>query len=185
MNNKKAKIIGFIIGVFAFVVLIAGATYAWLAWTGRKINIAGTSQQCFDINYTVSRNIGTSNASVPIKYQSNYTGSQYAEVVLGVAPSCTGVTGKGTIYLTTTNASNAILKGGLYYTVVSVSGSTETVLSEGAITQTAEEKLLTNINVTNTAVTYRVYLWINGDYADESYLNATYSGEIGAEVMAN
>ena len=104
---------------------------------------------------------------------------------MGVAPSCTGVTGKGTIYLTTTNASNAILKGGLYYTVVSVSGSTETVLSEGAITQTAEEKLLTNINVTNTAVTYRVYLWINGDYADESYLNATYSGEIGAEVMAN
>lgn len=185
MSNKKSKIIGSVIGVFLFIALVAGISYAWLTWSGRAIPITGSSQQCFTINYTVNKSVGTSNASVPIKYQSSYVGSQYAEVILGVGSSCTGVTGNGTIYLSTTNASNDILKGGLYYTVVSVSGGTETVLSEGSIMQTTEKKLLTNINVTSTSVTYRVYLWVNGAYADDTYLNATYSGEIGVKVTSN
>ena len=185
MNNKKAKIVGSIIGILVFVVIVSGITYAWLTWTSSPIAIEGSSSACFNINYTVSRNIGTSNTTAPLRFQSSYVGSQYAEVILGVDPSCTGMTGTGTIFLTTNSTSGTILNGGLYYTVVSVSGGTETVLSEGAIMQSTEKNLISNINVTTTPNTYRVYLWINGNYADNTYLNATYFGEIGARVSSN
>lgn len=183
MNKKSAKLIGSIIGVFGFIAIVAGITYAWITWSGTPIPVEGTSK-CFNVNYTASRNIGTASVPARLKYLSSHTGGEYAEVSLGIDSSCSGMTGTGKIILNTTSASNTLLGGGLYYTLVSVSNNTETLISEGAVTATGSKTLSSNINVTTTSTTYRIYVWINGAIAGNSYVGETYAGTIGAEVVA-
>jgi len=195
MNNKP-KVIGIIIGIIGFIVLLSGATYAWLTWRSNSITIAGSSE-CFDINYTITREIGTLQEPAKLRYFTSYNRDNmnqvvadplYAEVALSINPSCTNMTGTGTIYLTTDSngTSSAILGGGLYYTLTGVTNNVETVITSGAIT-TNEITLKNDINVTTTSgsTVYRVYVWINGEVADNTYVNTTYVGSIRAEVESN
>ncbi len=194
--NSRAKIIGSILGVIGFVALVAGATYAWLTWRSNNIIIAGSSK-CFDINYTISREIGTAQEPAKLRYFKSYNrdnrnqlvdNPEYAEVSLSIDPSCTDIAGTGTIYLTTNSegTSSEILAGGLYYTLTSVTNNVETVLKEGAITSASEIMLKNDINVTSSSnsTLYRVYVWINGEIAGDTYLNKTYAGSIRAEVIS-
>lgn len=192
-SRKKSKIIGTILGIFGFIALVAGATYAWLTWRSNNIIVAGSSE-CFDVIY-YRKDLGTSENPAILKFMTNYNrdnlnqvveNPQYAEVGLSLDPRCTNVSGIGKLYLTTNvSTDNAILTGGLYYTLVKVDNSTETFIKEGPITSKGDMLLQDNIFVSTTTgdTKYRVYIWINGPITtDQNYVGASYIGEIRAEV---
>ena len=192
---KKSKTIGIILGIIVFLILVGGATYAWLTWRSNNIAIGGSSE-CFNIDYTISREIGTQENPANIRFLEDYTEGEYAEVSLSINDSCVNVGGKGKIYLTTNaqGTSNAILTGGLYYTLTSITNNRETVIKEEAITSTNEILLLDDIFISTSSddTKYRVYIWINGPLkdnndnyvADSTYVDATYAGSIRAEIVS-
>ena len=195
-NIKKSKLIGSLLGIFGFIALVAGATYAWLTWRSNNIIIAG-STECFDINYPITREIGTTQNPAKLRYFTSYNRDNrnqlvanplYAEVALSINQRCTNVAGTGTIYLTTnsTSTDSSILGGALKYTLTSVTNNTETVISTAAITSTNEITLKNDINVTTNSgsTVYRVYVWLDGSIADDTYLNKNYVGSIRAEVVS-
>ena len=193
-SGKKSKIIGYILGIFAFIAIVVGATYAWLTWRSNSITLSGSSE-CFDVVY-YKRDLGTAQNPAKLTFMTDYnhnnlnqlvTNQNYAEVGLSLDPNCANLAGLGKIYLTTNvNTSNAILTGGLYYTLTKVENSTETFIKSGAITSTGDMLLLENIFVSTTSTAkYRVYLWINGPITtDPNYVGASYIGEIRAEVTS-
>lgn len=237
MRTKNAKLIGTIIGIIAFVILIAGATYAWFTWRSSSINISGTSG-CFVIDYGISKEIGATSVA-PLKLGTSYSDGLIAEVTAKINSSCTGVTGKGTLYLNTNieGTSPAILKGALKYHVIAsttkendvvenptvknsqaksstsdkltggglgsseiggteiggveigggdIGDATQEQFKTGVITSTGKLAILTNIDLdTLTTRRYTVYVWIDGEIADNTYADATYSGYISLEATQN
>ncbi len=192
---KKSKVIGSLLGIFGFIALVAGATYAWLTWRSNNIIIAG-STECFDVVY-YRKDLGTEQNPAKIKFMTNYNRDNlnqvvenplYAEVGLSLDPRCTNVSGLGKLYLTTNvSTDDILLTGGLYYTLVKVENSTETFIKDGPITSTGDMLLQDNIFVSSTTggIKYRVYLWINGPITtDQNYVGASYIGEIRAEVVS-
>ena len=183
---KKAKLIGSIIGVFLFIALIAGFTYAWIAWQSNNINIAGRSD-CFDIDYGISQQIGSASAKASLSMTSDYTEGLSANVTLSLKTECANIPGTATLYLNTTNVgttsgtSSGILNGALKYTVVSGTS----VLANGVIDSNNKIPLVDNIDVSSTTpTTYTVYVWLDGEVADNSYANLNYIGYISAEAIS-
>lgn len=198
MNStyEKSKIIGLIIGIICFILVVSGASYAWLTWRSNNIIVAG-STDCFNVNYPITSEIGTLQSPAKLRYFTSYNRDNmnqlvanplYAEVALSMNNNC-NTTGTGTIYLTTdsTGTDNAVLGGALKYTLTSVTNNEETVISTAAITSTSEITLKNNISVTTSSggTVYRVYVWLDGSIADETYLNKSYVGSIRAEVISN
>ena len=183
---KKAKLIGSIIGVFLFIALVAGFTYAWIAWQSNNINIAGRSD-CFDIDYGISQQIGSASGKASLSMTSDYTEGLSAKVTLSLKTECANIPGTATLYLNTTNVgttsgtSSGILNGALKYTVVSGTS----VLANGVIDSNNKIPLLDNIDVSSTTpTTYTVYVWLDGEVADNSYANLSYLGYISAEAVS-
>lgn len=183
---KKAKLIGTIIGVFLFIALIAGFTYAWIAWQSNNINIADRSD-CFDIDYGISQQIGSASAKASLSMTSDYTEGLSANVTLSLKTECANIPGTATLYLNTTNVgttsgtSSGILNGALKYTVVSGTS----VLANGVIDSNNKIPLVDNIDVSSTTpTTYTVYVWLDGEVADNSYANLNYIGYISAEAIS-
>ena len=183
---KKAKLIGSIIGVFLFIALVAGFTYAWIAWQSNNINIAGRSD-CFDIDYGISQQIGSASSKASLSMTSDYTEGLSAKVSLSLKTECANIPGTATLYLNTTNVgttsgtSSGILNGALKYTVVSGTS----VLANGVIDSNNKIPLLDNIDVSSTSpTTYTVYVWLDGEVADNSYANLNYIGYISAEAVS-
>ena len=183
---KKAKLIGSIIGVFLFIALVAGFTYAWIAWQSNNINIAGKSD-CFDIDYGISQQIGSASAKANLSMTNDYTEGLSAQVSLSLKAECVNLPGTATLYLNTTNigvtngTSSGILKGALKYTVVSGTS----VLANGVIDTNNKIPLVDNIDVSSTTpTTYTVYVWLDGKVADNSYANLSYLGYISAEAVS-
>ncbi len=194
-SRKKSKTIGSLLGIFGFIALVAGATYAWLTWRSNNIIIAG-STECFDVVY-YRKDLGTVENPAMLKFMTNYNrdnlnqvveNPQYAEVGLSLDPRCTNVSGLGKLYLTTNvSTDDILLTGGLYYTLVKVENSTETFIKDGPITTEGDILLQDNIFVSSTTgdTKYRVYIWINGPITtDQNYVGASYVGEIRAEVVS-
>ena len=175
---NKAKLIGAIFGVILFIALIGSFTYAWVTWQSDNINTSGTSD-CFDIDYGVSKEIGSSSTKESLEMVNNYTEGLSAKVSLALKSNCKNVSGLATLYLNTNSASSSILKGALKYTVF----KGEIVVSEGSINTSEKITLLDNIEVNDTTpITYTVYVWLNGEEVDNSYANLSYYGYISAEA---
>ena len=165
---EKHKIIGTIVGVLAFIALVAGLTYAWLAWTSGNTILGGTTE-CFTINYVNGQNI--SGQIIP---SASYTGGKTTTVQIGIAPSCT-IGGTGTIKLTTESSTTINLNdGAVKYAVYN--GSFE--VASGNVTSGTID--LATVNLTTSQVTYTVYVWLDGELTDNSYVGKTYSGYIHA-----
>ena len=181
---KKTKIVGTIIGVLIFTITIIGITYAWFIWHSSNINITGSSE-CFTIDYGISQEIGA-NQAAGLTFGESYTDGLYAVVTLGLNSLCSNISGSGKLYLNTNTAGTdtEILGGALKYTVVRVNGVTKTAVANGAITSTNRITLLDNINLTSLSgtYTYEVWVWLDGNIADNNYYGKEYSGYISAEA---
>ena len=165
---EKHKVVGTVVGVLAFIALVAGLTYAWFTWQSGNTILNGTTD-CFTINYTNGQAI--SGEIIP---SVDYTGGKTTTVQIGIDPSCT-IGGTAKIKLTTEssitiNLADSAVKYAVY------NGDTE--VSSGNVTSGTID--LATINLTTSQVTYTVYIWVDGAITDNSYVGTTYSGYIHA-----
>ena len=172
METKKT--LGIILGVLAFIAFILGVTYAWLSW-GSTSSISGNSG-CFTIDYSGTGFEGT------LEMSDVYSKGITSSVTMKINSSCTNINGTGTIYLNTKSfngPSSWTTDGALKYTVVT-SGS---VVASGKITSASDLAIYSNFNLassTASAVTYTIYIWLDGTIAGANYANAKYVGNIHA-----
>lgn len=167
MDNKK--IFGAIIGVIAFIAVIAGATYAWFTWASGNTELSGTTG-CFTIAYTKGTDI--SGSLVPATDKS---GGLSTTATINIDPSCT-IAGTATLKLTTNDTSTIPLTAGAVKWAI-YDGATE--LETGSVTASGTIDLKT-VALTTTAKTYTFYVWLDGAIANNDYIGKTYSGYISA-----
>ena len=175
---NKTKMLGTIVGILLFVALVAGLSYAWYTWRSSNTTISGSSG-CFTIDYVAGIDIGGAGAA-SIDLSSTYTGGLSTSVQMGIDSSCT-VNGTGTLYLTTnsTGTSEILLSEGALKYQVLASGSP---VASGTITQTGQQAIYSNFNLSSGRTTYTIYVWVDGNIADNEYVGATYSGYIHASA---
>lgn len=173
MNNKK-KLWGTILGVVAFIALVAGVTYAWFTWASDNTIINGQSG-CFNIVYEKGTDV-----SGTLTPSATYEGGVNATVKINISDAC-NITGQATISLNTDASTNLELSAGAVKYAV-YQGSDE--IATGTIDQTGDKDLATvTLTQATTATTeYTVYVWIDGALSDNSYVGKTYSGYIHASA---
>lgn len=177
MIMNKGKIIGSILGIILFVLLVAGATYAYITWTSEPIKNVVNSK-CFDIYYTKGTDITGS-----IMPSNDYTNGLSTSIKFNINSSC-DIDATGKLYLTTldTTSSNLYREGLLNYqllignTVTDVKGSItssgEIVLDLGELTK-----------ATSASTSYTLYVWVDNNLVVNSDVNSVYYGNIRAETI--
>lgn len=194
---EKKKLIGTIIGIIFFIVLIAGATFAWLTFNATVTNgTYNVSSKEFVINYTNGTDIKSMPPIIGTPTSSNVT----VKTILSAYK--TSKTANGTFYIKlTSTTSNALTTNGVIkYAVCSGTSTTSNctgnlttgstgVLSTGSVTGSTQT-LYTTTTIPTSQTYYHVYLWIDEatfynqtNYA--SYQNAQYGGYIHASATQN
>lgn len=178
--KNKSKIIGIVLGAVLFIMLAVGLTYAVYTWTTtdeENKDLEG-SGKCFNIVYTKGANIGSNENLEKIDIGSSYKDGLSTTVKMKIDSSC-NISGKGTIYLNTTEVSDILLTNNILNYYVS-SGTKGIVNSRDPII------IYDNFDVTSTEKSITVYLWISGENVDsnnlEEILSSTYKGYITAKV---
>lgn len=188
MDTKKT--IGAVIGVVAFIALIAGATFAWFTASATVTNATYNGTACSYSLTVTGGNISTSlplasaTASSDYFYAKNHStiGAQGAmsTVSAQLASACSAsLAGAATIRATIT--AGASTNCPLSYAVFSGSTTdyTGTPLAKGNITGTTAVDLITTGTLTTTAQTYKIWLYLDGDQITNSAcMNLTYTGNI-------
>lgn len=175
--KKKRNIMLFLI-VFSLILIVLGVTYAWFVWKSDDTKI-NAQTGCFNINYNGSF------SDTKIKMTSSYEGGVVALVNLSVNNTCDIQSGIGTLYLKTNSFSanevSLIENGALKYVIF----NDDTKIDEGVINSLGDTIILDNIEVDTTEISYSVYLWLDGNIADDTYTDAIFDGSIYAEVAAS
>lgn len=188
MDTKKT--IGAVLGVVAFIALIAGATFAWFTASATVTNATYNGTACSYALTVTGGNISTSlplasaTASSDYFYAKTHTtiGAQgvMSTVSAKLANSCSAsLAGAATIKATIT--AGASTNCPLSYAVFSGSTTdyTGTPLAKGNITSSTAVNLVTTGTLTTTAQTYKIWLYLDGDQiTDSACMNLTYTGNI-------
>ena len=184
MNNKK-EIYRSLIGVFAIIIVVAGATYAWFTWKSTNTNIQGTLG-CFDIDYDKGQDIGSADSPYALRSSCNYKEGAKATVKINTKENCYE-TAKATINLTTTafnlydgnSAFTAPTQNVLKYQVTTGTDENETeVTGCSGYVESLSTIPMCNIDVTPTETTYNVYLYLDCNTVTTTYIGSTYTGYI-------
>lgn len=182
--EKNKNIVRTIVGVLILILLVVGVTYAYFAWKSNNTNITGTSG-CFDINYDKGQDIGSTDSPYGLKSTCTYSEGASASVTMNIDSTCT-TTGVASINLITNSftlydSSDAFSRGEnvLKYQVVKVNGANEEEIEgcSGYITNSST-KSLCEVDLSYTATTYKVYLYLDCNTVTTSYIGASYSGYI-------
>jgi len=119
---EKKKMFGTMIGVLAFVAVIAGVTYAWFAWQSEDTTISGTTGT-FNINYVQGANIGTTEAGEPITPSTTKEGG--VSTVFSISKDTASLHGKATLTLNIDEIAPELAVAGMKWEVYkSTSGTT-------------------------------------------------------------
>ena len=191
MDNKK--LIGAILGVIAFIALIAGATFAWFSAAVTVTN--GTYNNITAQNFVINYTRGTDISSVPMV--ANGTASNATSLIVSAYRANTTATGTLDLKLTSTSNNTLTTSGALHYAVctgtssaANCTGSLETagsnnVLATGTINATGEKVLYTVTSIPTTQTYYHIFFWLDGDDVDNSHLGQSYAGYIHAKATQN
>ena len=185
MKDKKNKLLKsistktfIIISVIVFI-LTAGATFALISWNSSNTIISGDTR-CFGIGYTNGGDIDFSNLVAMLSYDNTkMTPNTY--VIFRRKNNCT-IYGKGTITANVTSTAD-LSTGALKYRITNEAG---TLVSSGSITSNGNTIIYgspTEFDIINSA-TYYINFWLDANYIDNSYLEATFSGSITATARS-
>ena len=208
--DKKIKTYGIILGVILFVLLIAGFTYANLAWNSKSIVISGKSN-CLEVESVKGNDITGGNlllqdetsiisdGKITIK-----NGMAITNVTAKIKSACS-LEGYMTLNLNVTNLSSAFTSNGnstgaLKYVLTSydpstystisttaLNGKTFDIIDTGSITSTGTIKLREeNLSKTQTKA-YLVIFYIDGNLAsnDAGSNSTNFKSSLEAIVTQN
>lgn len=180
----KKKLIGTIIGVIFFVVLIAGATFAWLTFNATVTNgNYNTKTGNFLINYTKGENITDVPITTVASASAVTTSDAQTVIVKAGKNATTAPNGNLTIKLKTdtTNTSLDLTTGALKY-AVSIAGVAPTEIK--SVTTTDDLTLVDSYTLTSTTqVEFTVYFWLDSSTITSTDMGKTYSGYIDASAI--
>lgn len=181
MKTGKKKYIIFVIAIVCFGLTLVGGTFAWLTFNANVVNAKyNTTTTCFTIDYT------NGNAISGVMYQSStYKGGLTGSVTMKLNSSCSVQSAIGTIKLNVNSSTGSLLlsEGALKYAVYTDPNGSPA--ATGTITKTGEMTLYDNFNMTMNAVTYYIYVWLDGTIADNEYVNLPFSGYIYTSATQN
>ena len=208
--DKKIKTYGIILGVILFVLLIAGFTYANLAWNSKSIVISGKSN-CLEVESVKGSNITggnlllqdetsiISNNQITIK-----NGMVITNVTAKIKSTCS-ISGYMTLNLNVTNLSSAFTSSGnstgaLKYVLASYNPSTYSTVSTtalngksfnivntGSITNNGTIKLREEYLSKTQTKAYLVIFYIDGNLAsnDAGSNSTNFKSNLEAIVTQN
>ena len=161
-----------------FVIISLSATYAYVEYTSTNAEATGNGG-CFEVNYSAQEINNNS-----LKSTSNYAEGESTDIILSKNGNCQIYT-NASIYIYTNSTTTAPISTyeALKYKVVKVNSDGSTTDIEGGtgtITTTGDTLLVENIELTTTATTYTIYLWIDPAISGGNFHGTTYSGYIYA-----
>lgn len=196
-GRDSKKLIGTIIGVIAFIALIAGATYAWFTSTANVTNGTYNGTAC---SYNLTVTGGSINTTLPLASSSSSSSyyfatthpetsasqGTYSAVTAKIANSCSASSaGKGVIKvkMTAGPSTNCPLSYAIYSGSVTTKDavSSATAVASGTITTTGSYVSLytTSSKLTTTAVTYTIWFYLDGDkISNDACKSLTYTGTV-------
>lgn len=177
----KKKYMVLIVGLVSLGLLLAGGTYAWLTFNANVENgTYNADSTCFMIDYSAGGAItGT------LFQSSTPKGGLSGSVTMKIKSSCSA-SGTGNIKLNVgTDTSSLLLSddGALKYAVYENINSNP--VSSGTISSTGDMNLYSNFALagpSEAAKTYYIYVWLDGNIADNDYVNLSFSGNISASA---
>lgn len=183
MDSKK--LIGMILGVIAFVALIAGATFAWLTITASVTNGVLNIQSR---NFVIDYNKGTDISGLPILSVANASAvaESGAKTISVTAKLHDATNPPGALKLTlikTADAGGLVSSGVIKYATKIGTG---TPTAPQTVTADNQELVLSGTNTTTETInsttnkTITVYFWLDAAAITESMMGQTYSGYIKA-----
>ncbi len=189
--NKK-KFIGTVIGVIAFIALIAGATFAWYTY---NITLNKAGYNFTSSNFSIVYGHGDAITGVKIysgePTASNFTGATDGKVDI-TAKTTGSIAGKMSIYLYVDAATTdtLITSGALKYAVCEGSTTIANTSYKGTIQNATvsnvegkQNVIAANIPVNTTSKTFHVYIWL--DAATYDGAGGSFTGHIGATATQN
>ena len=181
----KKKLIGTIVGVVAFVALVASATYAWLTATANITNgTLNTGSRNFVINYSK----GTDLSNLPMLTVTSgsavaSSGASSLTVKAGLASSNNPPGNLSLTLVTTSDVPGVVTAGALKYAVKVGSG---TITEPQTVTSNNQVLVLSGTNTTTqrisstTQTNIVVYVWLDSELVTGSMVGKAYSGYIKA-----
>lgn len=180
MTKKKMYIM--ISGVIVFILLISGITYAAYTWAATGDNI-GAEAICFNIDYTKGADIGSNENKEKLNIGKVYTDGLSTTVKMKINSNC-NITGKGTIYLNTSEETSDYLIDNSMLNYQVLVGTTE--VANGVVSQKGSSIIYENFDVTASEKSITVYIWISGENVNDGNLNnvlkAVYKGTVSAKA---
>lgn len=203
MSNKK--IIGTVLGVVAFIALIAGATFAWLTVNATVTNSYTGTTKTFVITYAKGNDIGTvSNGILQLK---DPTPAQVTTGMATVTASKTANDAPASHFKLTFNIStNTFVSNSVIYaackstdcpstalaTVTSSSITCATGVTCGKITggsltaiDVLDDTTTFNTDSAVSTTSYNVYFWIDSELLSNDDMNVTNGAQIGGNISAS
>lgn len=188
MDTKKT--IGAVVGVIAFIALIAGATFAWFTASAAVTNATYNGTVC---SYSLTVTGGNINTSLPLASSTATSAYHYSKThaTIGAQGVMSTVTAKlasacsassaGVAEIRATISAGASTNCPLSYAVFS--GATTDFsgapLAKGTITSASAKTLTTTSTLTTTDQTYKIWLYLDGDVITNSAcMNLAYKGNI-------
>ena len=183
--NKK--ILYSIIIVVVIIVLSIVGTYAVYTFSG-SVNINGTSE-CFDVNYVKGGDIGSDSSPAKFSLASSYTGGLSTTVTVNLKSTCTITNGTGTLYLNTdTGVSSSSLLNGKVLKYQVLDGNTPVEGGSGVVSSAEQIEIYSDIPITTTVKTIKVYIWLDGNLVTEDnandILSGVYKGHISMSIKS-
>ncbi len=177
----KKKLIGTIIGVVAFIALVAGATYAW---STAALNVTGNAYNGGTMNFMVNYIKGTNITAMPPTLANSAGTSSTSSLTVKAGRTSSSAPGKMTIYLNTTSTSNTLLTNGVLtygYCITATSTTTcSSFAGTGTVTTTGRTAIITDTTIETTDKNYNIYFWLDGAKNQGQYKTQTYAGYIEA-----
>lgn len=188
MDTKK--MIGTIIGVIAFIALIAGATFAWFTSSATVTNATYNGTVC---SYALTVTGGNISTNLPLASSSSSSDYFYAKthstigaqgvmstVSAKLASACSA-SSAGTATVTAKFTAGPSTNCPISYAVFggSVTDFTTSPIASGTITSTSATNLVTTSKLTTTAQSYKIWFYLDGDQiSNDACKNLTYKGSV-------
>ena len=177
--KNEAKIIGTILGIVLFIVLVAGATYAYLLLKSETDLTTGTGK--FSIDYKIVQDITATNLSPSTNKSGGLIGKVQAKL------SDNSLAGNFNIYITPKTIDGLNTNEALKYEVY-VDNST-TAYKTGSfknITANTEVKVVDAYSLSSTSsyTTFTIYIWLDNNLVTNEMFGKTFNATISADSTA-
>ena len=177
---EKHKVIGTVIGVLAFIALIAGITYAWYTWQSADNTNISFTVGGVDVTFDAGADI-TSSKLRPVSTKEYGVENDYAieKTITASSP----VTAYLNLYLTLETLPNGLKHESFIWEIY----KDNTLVSKGNFkkaNQGDKIRIASSQKIESTTSTYKLYIWIDGaNYANpETMQNQTFKFVLNADA---